>query len=58
MPITSVLRATSRTLCAGFAPPATAWRIARLGVYEGAPHGMCATLKERVNADLLASLKI
>ncbi|MQA89876.1 MAG: alpha/beta fold hydrolase [Gemmatimonas sp.] len=27
---------------------------ARLEVYKGAPHGMCTTLKERVNADLLA----
>jgi non-heme chloroperoxidase len=26
-------------------------------VYEGAPHGMCTTLKDRVNADLLAFLK-
>jgi non-heme chloroperoxidase len=30
---------------------------ATLKVYEGAPHGMCTTLKERVNADLLAFLK-
>jgi len=28
-----------------------------LKVYEGAPHGMCTTLKDRVNADLLAFLK-
>lgn len=27
---------------------------ARLEVYEGAPHGMCTTMKDRVNADLLA----
>jgi non-heme chloroperoxidase len=27
---------------------------ATLKVYEGAPHGMCTTLKERVNAELLA----
>jgi non-heme chloroperoxidase len=27
---------------------------AKLIVYEGAPHGMCTTLKDRVNADLLA----
>ena len=26
---------------------------AQLKVYPGAPHGMCTTLKERVNADLL-----
>jgi non-heme chloroperoxidase len=26
---------------------------AKLTVYEGAPHGMCTTLKDRVNADLL-----
>lgn len=29
---------------------------ATLKVYEGAPHGMCTTLKDRVNADLLAFL--
>jgi non-heme chloroperoxidase len=27
---------------------------ATLKVYQGAPHGMCTTLKDRVNADLLA----
>jgi non-heme chloroperoxidase len=32
-------------------------RGARLIVYEGAPHGLCSTHKERVNADLLAFLK-
>jgi non-heme chloroperoxidase len=26
---------------------------AKLVVYEGAPHGMCTTLKDRVNAELL-----
>ncbi len=30
---------------------------ARLKVYKGAPHGMCTTLKDEVNADLLAFLK-
>jgi non-heme chloroperoxidase len=30
---------------------------AKLIVYEGAPHGMCTTLKDRVNADLLAFIK-
>jgi len=30
---------------------------ATLKIYEGAPHGMCSTLKDRVNADLLAFLK-
>jgi non-heme chloroperoxidase len=30
---------------------------ATLKVYEGAPHGMCTTLKDRVNADLLAFIK-
>jgi non-heme chloroperoxidase len=30
---------------------------ARLKVYEGAPHGMCSTQKDRVNADLLAFFK-
>jgi len=32
-------------------------RNATLQVYEGAPHGMCTTLKDRVNADLLAFLR-
>ena len=27
---------------------------ATLKVYKGAPHGMCTTLKDQVNADLLA----
>jgi non-heme chloroperoxidase len=30
---------------------------AQLKIYEGAPHGMCTTLKERVNEDLLTFLK-
>ncbi|HEX5034884.1 MAG TPA: alpha/beta hydrolase, partial [bacterium] len=30
---------------------------AQLKVYAGAPHGMCSTLKDRVNADLLAFLE-
>jgi len=30
---------------------------ATLKVYQGAPHGMCTTLKEQVNADLLAFIK-
>lgn len=30
---------------------------ATLKVYPGAPHGMCSTLKDQVNADLLAFLK-
>src|SRR5438067_7398216 len=30
---------------------------ATLKIYPGAPHGMCSTLKDRVNADLLAFLK-
>jgi non-heme chloroperoxidase len=29
---------------------------AKLQIYTGAPHGMCTTLKDRVNADLLAFL--
>jgi len=32
-------------------------RNAKLKVYEGAPHGMCSTHKDQVNADLLAFLK-
>ena len=28
-----------------------------LKIYKGAPHGMCATLKDQVNADLLAFIK-
>lgn len=30
---------------------------AKLKVYKGAPHGMCTTLKDEVNQDLLAFLK-
>ncbi len=30
---------------------------ATLKVYPGAPHGMCSTLKDQVNAELLAFLK-
>jgi non-heme chloroperoxidase len=30
---------------------------AALKIYPGAPHGMCSTLKDRVNADLLAFLE-
>ena len=30
---------------------------AKLVVYEGAPHGMCTTLKDRVNEELLAFFK-
>jgi non-heme chloroperoxidase len=30
---------------------------AQLKVYKGAPHGMCTTLKDRVNEDLLAFIK-
>jgi non-heme chloroperoxidase len=30
---------------------------ATLKVYQGAPHGMCTTLKDRVNQDLLAFIK-
>jgi len=28
-----------------------------LKVYEGAPHGMCTTLKDRVNAELLSFIR-
>jgi non-heme chloroperoxidase len=30
---------------------------AHLKVYKGAPHGMCSTRKEEINADLLAFLR-
>ena len=30
---------------------------ATLKIYKGAPHGMCTTLKDRVNEDLLAFIK-
>ena len=30
---------------------------ATLKVYKGAPHGMCTTLKDQVNADLLQFFK-
>jgi len=36
---------------------ATLVRNARLEVYKGAPHGMCSTHKDKVNADLLAFLR-
>jgi len=32
-------------------------RNATLKIYAGAPHGMCTTLKDRVNAELLGFLK-
>jgi len=28
-----------------------------LKIYPGAPHGMCSSLKDKVNADLLAFIK-
>jgi non-heme chloroperoxidase len=30
---------------------------AKLVVYKGAPHGMCTTLKDRVNSELLSFFK-
>jgi len=30
---------------------------AELKIYKGAPHGMCTTLKDKVNEDLLAFFK-
>jgi len=30
---------------------------AKLVVYQGSPHGICTTEKDRVNADLLAFIK-
>jgi non-heme chloroperoxidase len=30
---------------------------ATLKIYPGAPHGMCSTLKDQVNQELLAFLK-
>jgi non-heme chloroperoxidase len=30
---------------------------ATLKIYKGAPHGMCTTLKDQVNEDLLTFLK-
>ena len=32
-------------------------RNARLEVYKGAPHGLCSTLKDRVNADPLSFIR-
>ena len=32
-------------------------RVATLRVYPGAPHGLCSTHKEQVNAELLAFLR-
>jgi len=43
--------ADSAPLSAKLIPNAT------LSVYHGAPHGLCSTLKDRVNADLLAFFK-
>jgi non-heme chloroperoxidase len=43
--------ADSAPLSAKLIPNAT------LAVYHGAPHGLCSTLKDRVNADLLAFFK-
>jgi non-heme chloroperoxidase len=30
---------------------------AEFKIYKGAPHGMCSTLKDEINADLLAFFK-
>ena len=30
---------------------------AEFKIYKGAPHGMCSTLKDEINADLLAFVK-
>jgi non-heme chloroperoxidase len=30
---------------------------AQLKVYKGGPHGMCTTLKDQINEDLLAFIK-
>jgi non-heme chloroperoxidase len=30
---------------------------ARLEIYKGAPHGLCSTFKDQVNADLLSFFK-
>jgi non-heme chloroperoxidase len=30
---------------------------AKLEVYKGAPHGLCTTMKDQVNEDLLAVIK-
>jgi non-heme chloroperoxidase len=30
---------------------------AQLKIYKGAPHGMCSTLKDQINEDLLAFFK-
>jgi non-heme chloroperoxidase len=32
-------------------------KTARLEIYKGAPHGLCSTLKDKVNADLLSFFK-
>jgi non-heme chloroperoxidase len=32
-------------------------RNAKLVIYKGAPHGMCTTLKDRVNEELLGFIK-
>jgi hypothetical protein len=40
-------------LSEGFDEP-TIIKNAKLIVYKSAPHGMCTTLKDQINADLLA----
>jgi non-heme chloroperoxidase len=32
-------------------------KVATLKIYPGAPHGLCSTLKDKVNADLLSFIK-
>ncbi len=43
-------------IAASAVPAAKLVEYTQLVVYEGAPHGMCTTLKDRVNRDLLAFL--
>jgi non-heme chloroperoxidase len=30
---------------------------AHLKIYDGAPHGMCSTMKDQINSDLLSFIK-
>ena len=47
---------SAANLSAGFDEP-TIIKNAKLIVYKGAPHGMPSTLKDEINANLLASTK-
>ena len=53
----SLLRAASSWIGAAALLSAKLVKGATLKVYKGAPHGMCTTLKDKVNEELLAFIK-